>query len=193
MLIPSLGGVPTPLPLTYRASMLPRSLLATLTALVLLAAAFGTASAGTITGRVVAVADGDTLTILDADHRQHIIRLSGIDAPEKAQPFGNVSKRHLSDLAFGRDAVADCPKIDRYGRNVCVVRVDGIDVCLEQVRAGLAWHFKRYEREQPEGERRAYAEAEEGARVQRVGLWQGERPEAPWDCRAAARDGRGCR
>jgi endonuclease YncB( thermonuclease family) len=65
----------------------------------------GTAAAATLTGRVVSIADGETLTLLDGDKRQHIVRLDGIDAPEKAQPFGNVSKRHLSDLAFGRAAL----------------------------------------------------------------------------------------
>lgn len=174
--------------------MLLRPLLAALTALSLLGTTSGAASAGTIAGgassdasilrgRVVSIADGDTLTILDAEKRQHIIRLSGIDAPEKAQPFGNVSKRNLSGLAFGRDAVADCPKIDRYGRNVCRVLVGGLDVCLEQVRAGLAWHFKRYEREQPEEERRAYAEAEERARGEHLGLWSVADQVAPWDWR----------
>jgi endonuclease YncB( thermonuclease family) len=78
------------------------------TALCALLIAAGTATyAGTvIKGRIVGVADGDTLTILDAHNRQHKIRLDGIDAPEKAQPFGQASKRHLSDLAFGRDTTA---------------------------------------------------------------------------------------
>jgi endonuclease YncB( thermonuclease family) len=144
------------------------------------------AGAAELAGRVVGVADGDTLTILDADKVQHVIRLDGIDAPEKAQPFSNLSKRHLSDLAFGRDAVAECHKVDRYGRSVCRVLVDGLDVCLEQVRAGLAWHFKRYAKEQSEVHRRAYAEAEEAARGARVGLWSVADAVAPWDWRSAA-------
>ena len=55
-----------------------------------------------ITGKVVSVADGDTITVLDADKTQHKIRLNGIDAPEKAQPFGQRSKQSLSDLVFGK-------------------------------------------------------------------------------------------
>ena len=70
-------------------------------------------------GRVVGVADSDTITLLDGSRQQHRIRLAGIDAPEKGQPFGQRSKQHLSELAFGKDAKADCYKIDRYGRDVC--------------------------------------------------------------------------
>jgi endonuclease YncB( thermonuclease family) len=157
-----------------------RSLLPLLLAVLSMAA-----SAGTISGRVVSIADGDTITILDGDTRQQVIRLQGIDAPEKAQPFGNVSKRHLSDLAFDREALAECGKIDRYGRNVCRVLVSGVDVCLEQIRAGLAWHFKRYEREQPEEDRKAYAGAEEEARGARLGLWSAADQVAPWEWRVA--------
>jgi len=63
--------------------------------------------------RVVSVADGDTITLLDSNRQQHRIRLAGIDAPEKAQPFGKRSKQHLSELAFGKEAKADCYKVDR--------------------------------------------------------------------------------
>jgi endonuclease YncB( thermonuclease family) len=66
-------------------------------------------------GRVVAVADGDTITLPDADWQQHTIRLAGIDAPEKAQPFGQRSKQDLSELVFAKDAKAHCYKVDRYG------------------------------------------------------------------------------
>jgi endonuclease YncB( thermonuclease family) len=63
-----------------------------------------TAWAEILEGRVVSVADGDTVTLLDSNRQQHRIRLAGIDAPEKAQPFGQRSKQHLSNLAFGKDA-----------------------------------------------------------------------------------------
>jgi len=78
-----------------------------------------TASADVLEGRVVSVADGDTITILNSNRQQHRIRLAGIDAPEKGQPYGQRSKQHLADLAFGKDAKADRYKIDRYGRDVC--------------------------------------------------------------------------
>src|SRR5687768_12800313 len=72
-----------------------------------------------LVGKVVAIQDGDTLTLLDPESRQHRIRLSGVDAPEKGQPFGQVSKEHLSILCFGKLVSARCPKIDHYGREVC--------------------------------------------------------------------------
>ncbi len=105
----------------------------------LLALCSSTAWADVLEGRVVGVADGDTITLLDSNRQQHRIRLAGIDAPEKKQPFGQRSKQHLADLAFGKDAKADCYKIDRYGRDVCNVYVSGKDVGLAQVDAGLAW------------------------------------------------------
>ncbi len=83
------------------------------------------ASADVFEGRVVGVTDGDTITILDAQRQQHKIRLAGIDAPEKGQPYGQRSKQHLADLAFGKDAKAECYKRDRYGREVCTVYVNG--------------------------------------------------------------------
>ena len=155
---------------------------ATLTALLI--AACTTAHAGTvITGRVVGVADGDTLTLLDSEQRQHIIRLDGIDAPEKGQPFGQASKRHLSDLAFGRNATADCHKVDRYRRNVCNVTVNDADVCREQMRAGLAWVYTKYARELPPQRRTSYIDAESEARAARRGLWSDPEPMPPWEWR----------
>jgi hypothetical protein len=87
---------------------------------------------------------GDTVTVLDADHRQHKIRLAGIDAPEKAQPFGQRSKENLPRLVFGREVVVEVGKTDRYRREVGKISIDGIDANLEQVKAGLAWHYKAY-------------------------------------------------
>ena len=145
------------------------------------------AATHTIEGRIVGITDGDTVTLLDNDRRQHKVRLDGIDAPEKAQPFGNASKRHLSDLAFNRDAVAECSKTDRYGREVCRVLVGGVDVCLAQIQAGMGWHFKRYAKEQTRLHREQYAGAEVEARAERRGLWVDRAPVAPWEWRAGER------
>jgi endonuclease YncB( thermonuclease family) len=147
-------------------------------------------AAEVITGRVVSVHDGDTLAVLDATKVQHKIRLSGIDAPELGQPFGQASRQNLARLAFKRDARADCPKRDRYGRAVCRVLVDGRDVSLEQLRDGMAWHFKRYEHEQPAHERELYGGTEDAARAQRNGLWRDREPVAPWAWRASTREKR---
>jgi endonuclease YncB( thermonuclease family) len=139
--------------------------------------------AETIAGRVVAVADGDTITVLDATKTQHKIRLAGIDAPEKAQPFGQRSKESLSDLVFNQAVTVETTKRDRYGRSVGTVLVDGFDANLEQVKRGMAWHYKGYEREQSPQERQDYAKAEEVARGARVGLWKDAQPVSPWDFR----------
>lgn len=83
----------------------------------------GWATAETIEGRIVGVTDGDTITLLDVDSRQHKIRLDGIDAPESGQPFGRAAKQHLAELLANREAVAECSKTDRNRREVCRVLV----------------------------------------------------------------------
>ena len=94
------------------------------------------------TGNVVGVADGDTITVLNADKVQHKIRLTGIDAPEKKQPFGNRSKQSLSDMVFNKTVTVETDKRDSYGRELGKVLAGGKDMNLEQVRAGFAWHYK---------------------------------------------------
>ncbi|WP_232428956.1 thermonuclease family protein [Aromatoleum toluclasticum] len=146
------------------------------------------ALADTYTGRVVGVTDGDTLTVLDHDYIQHKVRLSGIDAPEKSQPFGQVSRQHLASLVFGKTVTVDAYKEDRYGRTIGKVLLDGMDANLAQVRAGLAWHYKQYEREQEAEDRRTYASTESEARDERRGLWKDPHAMAPWEFRRARRE-----
>ena len=134
-------------------------------------------------GKVVGVSDGDTITVLDSTKTQHKIRLSGIDAAEKAQPFGQRSKEHLSDSVFGKQVVVDSNKTDKYGRTVGKVMVAGKDANLEQIKAGLAWHYKEYAKEQSVIDRTTYAAAEGAARSARVGLWQDKAPAPPWEWR----------
>ena len=147
-------------------------------------------------GRVVAIADGDTLTLLDASSVQHRIRLAGIDAPEEGQAFGQRARENLSRLAFGREVRTECQKRDRYGREVCKVWVQPLecptcgltlDVGLAQLTQGLAWHYRKYEREQTPEDRGRYAFAEEEARMKKAGLWSEPSPVAPWDWRAPRR------
>lgn len=149
----------------------------------LLALWLGVVHAESLSGKVVRVADGDTITVLDANNRQHQIRLSGIDAPEKGQAFGQVSKKHLSELVFGKTVMVETRATDRWGRTVGKVVMDGRDACLEQIRAGLAWHYKRFERDQPTGEAAAYAAAEVEARDTGRGLWRDRNPIPPWEFR----------
>ena len=141
------------------------------------------AAQATLTGRIVGVADGDTLTLLDAGKTTHRIRIDGIDAPERTQPYGQRARQSLADLAHGRTARAECLKSDRYGRAVCRVLVNGVDVGLEQVRRGLAWHYTKYAHEQSPQARVDYAQAEQQARAARSGLWAFTEPTPPWDYR----------
>lgn len=126
-----------------------------------------TSFAETYSGLVVSVAGGDTVTVLDDTNRQHKVRLSGIDAPEKAQAFGNVSRQHLAQLVFQKRVTVEFEKLDRYKREVGKVLVAGKDANLEQIEAGLAWHYKKYQSEQPQADRQAYSAAENSAATER--------------------------
>ncbi len=141
------------------------------------------AAAETVTGKVIGVSDGDTIDVLDNSKTTHRVRLAGIDAPEKAQPFGQRSKQHLSDSVFGKQVEVATGKTDRYGRTVGKVLVNGKDANLEQVRSGYAWHYKAYAGEQTPQDRALYSSAETSARSSRVGLWHDPAPMAPWEWR----------
>lgn len=136
-----------------------------------------------VSGKVVSIIDGDTITILDAENVQHRIRLKGIDAPERKQDFGADSREHLANLVFGKDVRIDYEKVDQHGQLVGTVWVDGNDECLEQLKAGLAWYYKEYEKEQPLADRQNYANAELKARTEKRGLWKDPAPTPPWDFR----------
>ena len=138
-----------------------------------------TSGSQTLTGRVVRVADGDTITVLDSSNTQHRIRLEGIDAPESHQAFGTQSKQNLSDMVFDKDVTVIYQKTDQYGRLVGKLVLDGKDINLEQVKTGMAWHYKEYEREQAVADRDLYARAEDEARAARRGLWQDADPVEP--------------
>lgn len=154
---------------------------------VLLAVSAQLADASTFNAFVIGVADGDTITVLDDQRTQHKIRLAGIDAPEKKQPFGQRSKEYLSSLVFGRRVTVETEKQDRYRRTVGKVIIDGRDANLAQVVAGMAWHYKQYEGEQSPSDRLLYADAEREARETRRGLWQDSAPITPWDYRSMAK------
>lgn len=150
-----------------------------------------------ILGRVVAVADGDTVTVLDVTLRQHRIRLSGIDAPERGQAGGHRSKESLSDLVYDQPVRVDWRKRDRYGRvlgTVYVAPPDAacrgdtqcpvtLDAGLEQLNRGRAWWYRQFAAEQTPEQRARYEQAEEQARTRRVGLWRDGGAQAPWEFR----------
>ena len=132
-----------------------------------------------IKGRVVAIADGDTITVLDANQVQRKIRLEGIDAPEKKQAFGTRSRQTLGDLVAGKDVTVQWNKKDRYGRIIGHVYLGDRDIDMEMVQAGMAWHYRQYSK----SAELAAAEAE--ARKDRLGLWADANPVPPWAFRKA--------
>ena len=101
----------------------------------------------------------------------------------KQQPFAGRSQEHLSKLVRRQVVVVQWHKKDRYGRLVGTVSVKGLDVGLEQLRAGMAWHYRRYENEQTPEDMMQYSAAESGARARRIGLWQDQYPVPPWEWR----------
>jgi endonuclease YncB( thermonuclease family) len=154
----------------------------------------GQASAETLQGRVVSIADGDTITVLDSDHQQHKIRLSGIDAPEKKQPFGQKSKEHLSQLVFNKQVNVVWTKRDRYQRIIGKVMVaepsclrpdcpKTLDAGLSQISVGLAWWYRQYARDQSPEDRQRYELAESEAKARKAGLWSEREPVPPWEWR----------
>lgn len=136
-----------------------------------------------LTGVVVKVTDGDTVTVLDVHKEQHKIRLAGIDAPESKQAYGEVSRKHLASLIAGQTVTVEWSKLDKYGRKVGKILYNGQDANIEQIKAGLAWHYKKYEGEQSLIDREAYAAAEREARAKRLGLWSEPNPFPPWEWR----------
>lgn len=107
----------------------------------------------------------------------------GIDAPEKKQAFGNKSKATLSALIFNKSVSVDFNKEDKYGRIAGKIVVDGVDANLEQIKAGMAWHYKKYQNEQSVADRDIYAQAEATTRAQKLGLWFDVDPMPPWKWR----------
>lgn len=150
--------------------------------IVCLLIAMHTADAEQLSGYVIGIADGDTLTLL-VDQQPHKIRVVGIDAPERRQPFGERSKQNLAALAFNKNAIADCTKNDRYKPDLCKVMVEGQDVGLKQITDGMAWWYRKYSHEQTPSDRVAYEQAEVMANRKRVGLWADEEPVPPWKWR----------
>jgi endonuclease YncB( thermonuclease family) len=136
-----------------------------------------------IEGKVINVHDGDTITVIDQHNQKFHIRLQGIDAPELKQTFGSVSQQNLSRLVLGKQVTIYWTKVDKYRRTVGTIMLDGQDMNIEQIKAGLAWHFKKYEDEQEAQDRRTYAAAEQQARAAKLGLWQDPDPTVPGDWR----------
>ncbi|SDP81883.1 thermonuclease family protein [Desulforhopalus singaporensis] len=142
-------------------------------------------SAQTITGKVVGIADGDTITILDAEKNQHKIRFYGIDCPESKQAFGRAAKRHTSNITARKTAQVEVYDTDRYGRAVGVVTVDGVNVNQSLIENGLAWQYLRYCRASFCGK---WKDIEGRARAKQLGLWKDADPIPPWQWRKGSKN-----
>ncbi len=149
-----------------------------------------------INGKVVAVTDGDTIKVLDGNKVQHKIRLTGIDAPEKAQPYGNASRKHLATMVAGKDVRIETTKNDRYGRVLGKVWVQPRDCpsCGKtlnanhaQILSGMAWWYQDYAKDQSAEDQGRYESAVTEARKRKLGLWSEPNPIPPWAWRRGQR------
>lgn len=143
----------------------------------LLALLLFSVSCHAMTGKVVSIADGDTLTVLTSDNEQIKVRFSGIDTPEKNQAYGDKAKKALSQKVHGRKVALKNTSKDGYGRTLADVYYSGRWINLEMVKEGWAWHYKAYSKD------KTLAEAEVQARKLRRGLWLDQNPIPPWEFR----------
>lgn len=126
--------------------------------------------------RVIAVIDGDTVLVLRNRHPVKV-RLADIDAPEKGQDFGMASRRSLADMVSGKQIRVSTRAVDKYGRLVALLSIDGLDVNEEQVRRGMAWQYSHYFRDPH------YMSLQAEAQKSGRGLWVQAHPVKPWQWR----------
>lgn len=136
-----------------------------------------------LTGKVIKVSDGDTITVLDSNNQKYKIRLQGIDAPETQQAFGETSRQSLASLVYDKEVIILWDKRDKYARILGKVIVDGRDANYEQLKKGLAWYYKQYENDLSDEDKERYAEAEAWARNYTEGLWTDSKSIPPWEFR----------
>jgi endonuclease YncB( thermonuclease family) len=127
-------------------------------------------------GKVVSVADGDTFTLLTKEKKQIKVRLHGIDCPEKRQDYGTKAKQFTSEAVFNKWITVEQTDIDRYGRVIAIVPIEGTTLNEMLLRNGLAWHYCKYDRQE------YWHYLQDSAKSVKVGLW--EIPGvAPWEYR----------
>jgi micrococcal nuclease len=128
-----------------------------------------------LSGEVVGVHDGDTITVLTKDKRSIKVRLYGIDAPESNQPYGYKAKQRLSELVFGKRVRVETHGTDRYRRTLGVVYLNDKDINAQMVSEGLAWAYVRYSKR--------YVPQQEEAKSARRNIWSQKNPTPPWEFR----------
>ena len=138
-----------------------------------------------ITGKVVGISDGDTITVLQ-NRKQFKIRLYGIDTPEKSQDFGNKAKKFTSSLLYKKQVRVVQEDTDRYGRVVGIVYVGHVCANEEIVKNGFAWVYRKYCKKPFCLD---WLEYENDAKESKIGLWRHPNPMPPWDFRKAKRTG----
>lgn len=140
-----------------------------------------------INGKVIKVVDGDTLIVLDEKKSQHKIRLAGIDAPERGQPFGKKSKKYLQALVKNSKVCVDWHKLDKYGNKIGIIILGKAELNYKMINKGLAWHYKVFQYQQSKYEREKYTEAEIDAKLAGIGLWSEPNAIPPWEWRKGSR------
>lgn len=144
------------------------------------------AGAETLTGKCIAVSDGDTATIQTREGERIIVRFQGIDAPEKGQEYGQESREKLTALILGKRVRVAVIGKDRYKRTLGHVYLGKRRICTEMVAGGYAWHYEYFAPDDTE-----LAKAQRQARAARSGLWQSKAPLPPWEWRKAKRNASG--
>ena len=132
-----------------------------------------------ITGKVVAITDGDTFKLLTQDSTLIRVRVANIDCPERKQPFSKRAKQFTSDAIFENQVELKIIKKDRYGRSIANVFYDDKDLSRELLKAGLAWHFVKYSDDE------TLQPLEDKAKKDKVGLWVDPKAIAPWEWRSS--------
>lgn len=132
------------------------------------------ASLFALSGKVVSIHDGDTITILQ-NKTQIKVRLFGIDAPELKQPYGKKSKQFLANLIAGEVVEVDENGKDRYKRMIGTIYLNGADINAQMVANGYAWAYRKFSKK--------YTAQESQAKKQGLGLWRDKEPTPPWERR----------
>lgn len=136
-----------------------------------------------IKGKVIKVADGDTITILEENGDKTRVRFYGIDAPEKKQNYGIKSLDVLKDLIDKKEVEIEVKDKDQYGRVVGIVYYDKKNINLYMLETGNAWWYKQYSKHNIE-----FKIAEEKAKLEKLGLWKEKNPTPPWIYRKEKRN-----
>jgi len=126
-------------------------------------------------GIIIRVIDGDTY-VFQTEEGSFIVRMYGIDAPERNQPFSVESTEFLSNYLH-KDAITGVSSTDRYGRRIGILFIDGQDINMLSIKRGFSWHYKQYSKD------KEYTKTEKYARRKKLGLWGLDKPVPPWEWR----------